>query len=463
MAGLMGASAPTASPAGSGAQLAATGQPSFLDVLGQMLFNGGSPGDAAMEVRQREYRNNMLQAMPQVIASLPDDQKAAAIADPSGFWAAYTKNLEPQNVKGGESVFYGGPNGPHSTAPLLGVDAPSGTPYALTDKGATATGPSFGGDYDITGGIVGSKRTGMIGSRYGTPQTVAPGAKLVDFTPAVLPPAIAAAAAAGGAPPSGSAPGPSSSLGIPQASAPSAAPAPAVPQMGQANVVATGNQPRTLSPDEVAALGYAPGTVVTMGADGVPSVSQQPQYGPEAKSALRNQVLSSEEYKQAQAAQAAYSAMTANAKTMTGPAAYSMLDTFARAINPGAVARPTVIQTIEKNLGLPASVVGTLESGFGKGNLPTAVRQQIIDAVVPFAQTHWDQANALNQANAAIARSHKFDPAEATAPLGPRPGRFSVTAADIGLPQASERQVGKVYQTPRGPMKWTGTGWLPGN
>lgn len=28
-------------------------------------------------------------------------------------------------------------------------------------------------------------------------------------------------------------------------------------------------------------------------------------------------------------------------------------------------------------------------------------------------------------------------------------------------PPAAQRQAGKVYQTPRGPMKWTGTGWLP--
>lgn len=212
------------------------------------------------------------------------------------------------------------------------------------------------------------------------------------------------------------------------------------PQGGQPTVVsnvAQGRQPRTLTPQEAQAAGFAPGAVVQQDAEGKLAVAQAPEYGPEAKSSLRNHVLTSDEYKQAQASMAAYKAMIANASTMTGPSAYSMLDTFARAINPGAVARPTVIQTIEQNLGLPAQFVGSLESKFGKGNLPPEVRQQIIDAVIPFAQTHWDQARMLNDSNAELAKSHKFNAEDVTAPLEERPQRMIVTPdGAISEPQA---------------------------
>lgn len=227
----------------------------------------------------------------------------------------------------------------------------------------------------------------------------------------------------------------------------------------QVTTLAQGRGNRVMSPQEAQGAGFAPGAVVVEDPTGKPSVAQSPEYGPEAKSSLRNQILTSDEYKQAQSAMSAYKAMIANAKTMTGPSAYAMLDTFARAINPGAVARPQVIETIEKNLGIPAQVVGKLDSAFGKGNLPPQVRQQIIDAVVPFAQAHWDQANHLNEANTDLARHHGFNPADVTAPLEGRPQRYSITAAEAGWPQQSDLVAGRVYNTPKGPLKWTGTGF----
>lgn len=230
---------------------------------------------------------------------------------------------------------------------------------------------------------------------------------------------------------------------------------------GYGQPFAEGRQPRILSPEEARQAGFAPGAVVEEGPDHKYAVVQSPEYGPEQKSSMRNQVLTSDEYKQAQAAMAAYGSMIANAKTMTGPSAYAMLDTFARAINPGAVARPQVIQTIEQNLGIPAQVVGRLQSMAGQGNLPPQVRQQIIDAVVPFAQSHWDQANRLNQANTDLARSHGFNAADVTAPLEARPRGVSIAALEAGIPPPDQRKAGQSYNTPRGPMRWTGTGWVP--
>lgn len=216
-------------------------------------------------------------------------------------------------------------------------------------------------------------------------------------------------------------------------------------------------KPTLVPPDDPAHAAFPKGTTLQRAPTGELSVIQKPEYDPASKAALRDKAMG-EEYKMAKASMAAYQAMTANANTMTGPSAYAMLDTFARAINPGAVARPTVIETIQRNLGLPAQLVGGLESKFGKGNLPPEVRQQIIDAVVPFAQAHWDQANLMNQANAALAHKHDFDPADVTGPLEARPRRLNMT-----VPAAEQRQSGALYMTPRGPMTWTGTGWRPAN
>jgi hypothetical protein len=219
--------------------------------------------------------------------------------------------------------------------------------------------------------------------------------------------------------------------------------------------------PRILPPDDPRYQRFAPGTVLQESPAGEVSVVQKPEYSPEAKTAIRDHVLGSDEYKQASAAQAAYKAMIGNASTMSGPSAYAILDTFARAINPGAVARQSVIDTIEKHLGPLNQVAGGWSSVLGQGNLTPQVRQQIIDAVVPFVQSHWDQATRLNQANAALAKTHGFDAADVTAPLEDRPRRYVLkeTADAMGIPtlaapaDAARLHPGSRFRTPDGRLK----------
>jgi hypothetical protein len=54
-----------------------------------------------------------------------------------------------------------------------------------------------------------------------------------------------------------------------------------------------------------------------------------------------------------------------------------------------------------------------------------------------------------------------YDPrsGEMQQPDGQAPGR--TPALDVAPVNPSSRAVGKMYSTPKGPMKWTGTGWLP--
>jgi hypothetical protein len=215
--------------------------------------------------------------------------------------------------------------------------------------------------------------------------------------------------------------------------------APAGPAGGRMDLLAHASSPRLLSGEETVAAGFAPGTQVQRAPDGSVSVVQAPQWGATQALELRGKVIDSQEYKQAQSAMAAYQAMLANADKMTGPSAYAILDTFARAINPGAVARPTVIKTIEDNLGLPAHVVGKLGSMSGQGQLPPQTRQQILDAVVGFVQSHWDQANSLNQSNVEFANRHGMKPEDVTAPLDKRPERMDLSAPKPGSYQNPAR------------------------
>lgn len=566
-------------------------QPSFMDILQGVLFNGQSPADAAMGARQRNYQTQQNAMMLDALQNASPDQRAAMMLNPGETGKALADRLATHTLSGGQTLVNGGPGGAPFVATTYGLDDKSGRGYAVGPGGLQGTDNSLGGDFKAENGVINSGRLGPQGT-YSTPQIMAPGSSGVPFTPSVsgatgggLPQIAPGSPPAGppGAPaalpqsaprgirnnnfgnlmalPNGQqwngqtgvdqsgyavfatpedgaraaatnlhsyatkhgidtvagvisrwAPAQSNNtpayvsyvaqgMGVdpnqklnmadpavqrgllsgifhfengPQqmsawraagqgAQAPQGVP-PAAPQGqggGFGQPFAQGAQPQILSPQEAQAAGFAPGAVVERGADRKLSVVQNPEYGPEQKSTLRNQVLNSDEYKQANAAMSAYKAMIANATTMTGPSAYAMLDTFARAINPGAVARPQVIQTIEQNLGIPAQLVGRLDSAFGKGNLPPQVRQQIIDAVVPFAQSHWDQANSLNQANAGLAQQHGFNAADVTAPLEGRPQGVSVAALAAGIPAPDQRVSGKVYPTPRGPMKWTGSGWLP--
>lgn len=200
------------------------------------------------------------------------------------------------------------------------------------------------------------------------------------------------------------------------------------------------------------------GTVLQRAPDGTKSVLHEAEYSPSVRSEIRGKFLSSDPYSQHIAAASALKALQHNIGQMTGPAAYTILDTMARTINPGAVARQGTISAIEGMMGVPAHVVGTLQNYVGEGKIPLASQQAILNAVTPFAQAHYDEAKRLFDANAAIARAHKFAPEELTAPLGERPSPMFVA-----VPAAGQRQAGAVYATPKGPMKWTGTGWRPAN
>lgn len=546
--------------------------PGFWSTLGEMLVNGGTPGQAQLAIRQRDYQSSMLQAMPQIINSLPDDQRRAAMLNFPGFVENYEKGFGPQGVKAGDSVQYGGPGGPMTTAPLMGFDPVSGRPYTQTPTAAAPTAPSLGGGYKADNGVVLSDRTGPAGT-YSTPQILPPGSTPGQFSPTVgggmfgsgAPGAIAPAPPAAAAPGQGPAvpqvprsarnnnPGNVTALpngqmwngqvgtdpgGFAIFDSPASGQAAAstnlrsyaarhgintvagvinrwAPQAGGNDTPAyiaavskglgvapdqplnmadpnvhqallqqifghegggaaaaggsvtppgvgsapppgggwsTGAQvgtPRVLSPDETQQLGYAPGTVLERDAAGHVSVSQQPQYDANWAKGQRELFANTESYKQNDAAAAALKALTANTGKLTGPAAYSILDTFARTINPGAVARQGTLSAIEESLGIPAKVLGAALNASGKGNLPLKTQQDLVDAVTPFAQSHWDQAKQAYDAQVALGQQHGFKEGEMTLPIGAKPERMAVTPAGAVSARQAQAQSAQVLAQAR--------------
>lgn len=129
--------------------MAQPGKASALDVLWGVL-GGYSPGATKRGIEGGYQQQQAAQAREAEIQALARQN----ITDPRellNFLAnrkAYTessaKNYEPQGVAGGNSVQYQGPQGPITTAPLMGVSGDQG--YTQTPDNFSITGqraPSF--------------------------------------------------------------------------------------------------------------------------------------------------------------------------------------------------------------------------------------------------------------------------------------------------------------------------------
>lgn len=196
--------------------------------------------------------------------------------------------------------------------------------------------------------------------------------------------------------------------------------------------------------------GFAPGSVIQTGPDGKQSVVQAPEYGPAQLAELRNTVLKSDEYKMARESTNAYSAMAGNAAKLDGMSAYAIRDTFARAINPGAVARAGTIEAIKQAQGLPENIKSFFLNLSGEGNMSPEMKQQVVDATLPFVQANYRAAQALNDSNTQYAKRHQIDPADVTAPMDAMPTRFVVPqsqppAAPVPAPNPTAKPKGSQW------------------
>lgn len=166
------------------------------------------------------------------------------------------------------------------------------------------------------------------------------------------------------------------------------------------------------------------------GPDGRPVKVGEAEYGPAELLKMRDNLLGSEPVKLYQQAADAYGSMVAAAKQNPGGMrAYALRDTFARAINPGAVARVGTIQAIKESQGLPAEIKGFFMNLQGDGNVPPEIAQQILDVTHGFVASHYNGAKQLVDSNVDYAKRHQIDPADVTVPLGDAPQPFRIRAA----------------------------------
>jgi len=213
-----------------------------------------------------------------------------------------------------------------------------------------------------------------------------------------------------------------------------------------------GVQDRPLTPDEIKQRGLPPGFAGTINPITGEIKAQEQGYGPQQVLALQDRVAKSAEYQSAQEASKAYSAMVGLAQqAQGGMRAYALRDTFARVINPGAVARVGTIQAIKEAQGIPENIKSFLLNIQGDGDVSPAIVQQIIDAARPFAQAQWQSANSLNQNNADFAQRHGLDPRDVMAPLPPPPQRY-VVQQPHPQPQAQPNQPQPMVQPPPQPQ-----------
>lgn len=189
----------------------------------------------------------------------------------------------------------------------------------------------------------------------------------------------------------------------------------------------SGSQERPLTQQEIQQRGLPPGFAGTINPLTGEIKAQEQGYGPTQILALQERVAKHPDYLAAQESSKAYQAMVGLAQQpQGGMRAYALRDTFARVINPGAVARVGTIQAIKESQGIPENIKSFLLNIQGDGDVSPAVVQQIIDAAQPFAQSQWQAANALNQANVDFAQRHNIDPRDVMAPLPAQPQRFMV-------------------------------------
>lgn len=209
---------------------------------------------------------------------------------------------------------------------------------------------------------------------------------------------------------------------------------------------------RNATPEEMTAAGYPPGAVGQVKPDGTIDVKQA-GFGPDQLISMRSKLADSEPIKNWQMANDAYGAMiNAAAQPNGGMRAYALRDTFARAINPGGVARAGTIEAIKDAQGIPANVKAYFMNLKGDGDVPPEIAQQILDVTHGFVSSHYAGAKAVNDNYAEFARMNHINPDQITVQLGEGPGRMVVGP----LPPKAQLVTGQIYATPRGPAVWSG-------
>jgi hypothetical protein len=142
-----------------------------------------------------------------------------------------------------------------------------------------------------------------------------------------------------------------------------------------------------------------------------------------------------------------------------GIRAYALRDTFARLINPGAVARVGTIEAIKQSQGVPDNAKAYLLNLRGDGNVPKDIAQQILNVSHGFLAAHYGSARSINDSYGQQATRAGLNPLDATVPMDALPGNVQL---DLPGRQGAEKSLiqGDIYFTAKGPAVWNGTNFV---
>lgn len=236
--------------------------------------------------------------------------------------------------------------------------------------------------------------------------------------------------------------------------------APAGPQSGDApNVQTLSNaQPaRILTADQVP-NGKPGWTYKVQGGDITPI---EPEFTMKDVQDNRGKFYNGELYKSASAGLAPLQALDSAVSSIApgGVVDIAALDTGSKGLNPGGVVRPQSAQMFLDHIGLPEEAKSFILSKTGNGFMSPQLVRQMGQVSWIYGRAHVQQAQQIADKDTALAVRKGYSAADAdeSPPTLPPVPKW----AQDPLPAPNQRQVGKTYWSPKGPVQWTKNGWAP--
>lgn len=237
------------------------------------------------------------------------------------------------------------------------------------------------------------------------------------------------------------------------------------PPAGGLQVLSTGRKPATLSPEEAAAKGFAPGSVVEQDATGADTVKQPPPYTASNMLEQRKNFLDSKDYElHAKTVNAVNSLqdMMQKATGNNGFISMGALDNLVQA-QTGLSARQGNVGLLLEHLGLPQEVEGKVSNMLGTGPITPQSLRQALSVLRSYGTTHQATVQTRLNGEQGVAKRYGYDLGIQLPQMNDEPaipwlnGRKPGQAAPAPAPQ--DRKPGATYLTPKGNLVWTGTGW----
>ena len=206
-----------------------------------------------------------------------------------------------------------------------------------------------------------------------------------------------------------------------------------------------------------------------LAADGKPAPIAEASYGPKDVEGQRGEVFKSPEYSEYTNAVTASNNLEALLHAF--PKNNSVLDQAAldngiRTMT-GLSAKNQNVINFTEHMGFPDQLKGMITQKFGNGYLTPQVLMGIRTMARAYAQGHQSAAQQRLSNEAAFAKSNGQDfgvslpqvvPQQPVQWLDGQGQRHGAANLPAGIPPATQRKPG-VYNTPKGPAYWDGSGW----